>query len=82
MIETNAIKPGGAPVACAHCRKALYTVFPPPQEQAFEGYLYSDGDAVPTRSSASLPAPWEERYSFIILPVNIPGMQGAEPPPA
>jgi len=61
MIETNAIKPGGAPVACAHCRKALYTVFPPPQEQAFEGYLYSDGDAVPTRSSASLPAPWEER---------------------
>jgi uncharacterized protein YbaR (Trm112 family) len=47
MIETSVLDANGAPVACPHCRKTLFTVFPHRQEQAFAGHLYTDGDMVP-----------------------------------
>jgi hypothetical protein len=53
MIETNAITESGAPVACPHCRKTLFTVLPHRQELAFEGYLYTDSDTVPISPSLS-----------------------------
>jgi hypothetical protein len=53
MIEIKTIEHRGATIDCPHCRKALVTLFPNGPKQAFDRYLYDDGDV--RRSLSEIP---------------------------